>query len=303
MYPCPEHLWIKTPNSNGLALVDICRNNNLFILNGRMGTDKDTGQFTYRNSSVIDYAIATAECFVFLTEFGIIETDSLFSDGHAIIKFTVSSKIKVTPPHKQKLHKDNTSAKWKQNLASSFINNINEENIDHIKYLCDVCPCAPSSIDEITNTITVMFQNAAAETFPKQCSYNHAFKRPWFGIKCKQAQTCYYEAKNIYKCERSLSNKTLLQNASKNYKRTMNYFNNQYKFKNAQTLRTMHSKSSKEYWKYIHRIGAKKSKKSPSLDSLYNHFKNINCNDITESNEFNLDTSEPVNRSRTTRWN
>jgi hypothetical protein len=202
----------KKTNSNGLALVDICRNNNLFILNGRMGTDKDTGQFTYRNSSVIDYAIATAECFVFLTEFGIIETDSLFSDGHAIIKFTVSSKTKVTPPHKQKLHKDNTSAKWKQNLASSFINNINEENIDHIKYLCDVCPCAPSSIDEITNTITVMFQNAAAETFPKQCSYNHAFKRPWFGIKCKQAQTCYYEAKNIYTCERSLSNKTLLQN-------------------------------------------------------------------------------------------
>ena len=50
-------------NTNGYKLLDICKNNNLFILNGRLSADSDVGRFRFREKSVIGYVIASAECF------------------------------------------------------------------------------------------------------------------------------------------------------------------------------------------------------------------------------------------------
>lgn len=66
-----------TTNSHSLRLIDICRNNNLFVLNGRVGDDLG-GNFTFRGKSVIDYVLATASCFKYILHFSIIETDPLF---------------------------------------------------------------------------------------------------------------------------------------------------------------------------------------------------------------------------------
>ena len=35
-------------------LIDTCKLNNLFILNGRCGTDNNVGAMTFRNQSIID---------------------------------------------------------------------------------------------------------------------------------------------------------------------------------------------------------------------------------------------------------
>ncbi|CAC5375581.1 unnamed protein product [Mytilus coruscus] len=48
----------KTKNHFGNLLLEMCRNNNLFILNGRVDGDKE-GLFTCRQSSVVDYFICT----------------------------------------------------------------------------------------------------------------------------------------------------------------------------------------------------------------------------------------------------
>ena len=47
-------------NNYGNILSDLCKFNNLFILNGRIGEDKDIGKFTCKNSSVVDYCIGTS---------------------------------------------------------------------------------------------------------------------------------------------------------------------------------------------------------------------------------------------------
>ena len=41
-------------NNEGNLLLDICKSNNLLILNGRCGSDKNIGAMTFRNQSVID---------------------------------------------------------------------------------------------------------------------------------------------------------------------------------------------------------------------------------------------------------
>lgn len=52
----------SSKDSHVFMLLDTCKNNNLFILNGRCGTDRNIEIFTFRDRSVIDYVIATVGC-------------------------------------------------------------------------------------------------------------------------------------------------------------------------------------------------------------------------------------------------
>ena len=49
----------KHTNNNGFKLIEICINNDLFILNGRFGNDKTIGKLTFRRQSLIDYTICS----------------------------------------------------------------------------------------------------------------------------------------------------------------------------------------------------------------------------------------------------
>ena len=65
-------------NNEGNALLEICKSNNLCILNGRCGKDKNLGSFTFKHTSVIDYSITTVDTFKFIDDFEVTELDSLF---------------------------------------------------------------------------------------------------------------------------------------------------------------------------------------------------------------------------------
>lgn len=65
-------------NAHGLRFIELCRNNNLFILNGRGGKDAHIGEYTFRDKSTIDYVCASVDCFEMLTSFVVVETDALF---------------------------------------------------------------------------------------------------------------------------------------------------------------------------------------------------------------------------------
>lgn len=65
--------------------IEICKNNNLFILNGRMDKDRNIVTFTFRHQSVIDYMISSVDSLQVLGGFEILETDPLFSDGHCTL--------------------------------------------------------------------------------------------------------------------------------------------------------------------------------------------------------------------------
>ena len=62
-------------------------------MNGRFGKDKDVGAATFRDKSVIDYTLCTADSLRLLNDFEIVELDSLFSDGHALLSWSLKSQI------------------------------------------------------------------------------------------------------------------------------------------------------------------------------------------------------------------
>ena len=74
----------KKVNNHGHILLNLCKASNMFILNGRVGSDKGLVQFTFRQTSVIDYALTSVEQFV--KDYSVSEIDSLYSDGHVYVK-------------------------------------------------------------------------------------------------------------------------------------------------------------------------------------------------------------------------
>ena len=79
----------------------------------------------------------------------------------------------------------------------------------------------------------------------------------------------YNRAKRLYTNSKSNANKLKLQRASKDYKKTINFYINKYKFKNAKDLRNMERNDPKSYWNYLKKLSTSKPAKTPTLDAFY----------------------------------
>ena len=123
--------------------MNICKSNNLIILNGRCGKNKNIGKYSFRNISVIDYAISSYEGARHVKNFEITEPDPLFSDGYVLLTVSIpctKPKIKNPVYKTQKKHKkfldDEKKANFKINMDQNKINeNLNtlqtfQENIE-----------------------------------------------------------------------------------------------------------------------------------------------------------------------------
>ena len=122
----------KTGKNEGNILIDICKNNNLFILNGRCGKDKGVGALTFKQCSVIDYIIVSCQALKCINSFEIQELDSLYTDGHAllqtVLKFKHINRNPVQIKHQPKSHRP----KWQDSKKSDFTINLDNRKIDEL---------------------------------------------------------------------------------------------------------------------------------------------------------------------------
>ena len=83
-------------NNHGHKFLEICKNFNLVITNGRVGTDRHRGDFTCANVSTIDYCAVSSDLIHFLDDFEVDIFDPLLSDKHnpIILKFVDLSNKK-----------------------------------------------------------------------------------------------------------------------------------------------------------------------------------------------------------------
>lgn len=111
----------KHTNNNGYKLIDICINNNLFILNGRFGKDKTEGKLTFRDQSLFDYTICSFDCLRLLLDFEVIATDCLISDGHALLSWSLSTVYQSPDSDTKEKVGSPTYKKWDSKLVDDFI--------------------------------------------------------------------------------------------------------------------------------------------------------------------------------------
>ena len=256
-------------NTNGHRLIQICRNNNIFILNGRVHKDRNLGNFTFRNKSVFDYVLSTAESFQYVINFEISETDSLFSDGHSAVTWALRCNPLPTSVIASSLSSDSTPSlqhygklkyKWGNNLKEEFANNLCLNEMNEIYLIFDSTEVdVKDKIDSITHKIKYIFQEAAKNTLPRKrnvvvffffffFSFNNKNNnKSWFGPNCFKARKIYHEAKTAYNSNKNDINKRRLRNASKDYRRTMDFYIKREKHENSKRLRNLSDKNPKKY--------------------------------------------------------
>ena len=76
-------------NTYGNQMLEFCKSNDLFILNGRLGTDAIRPKLTCTDRSTVDYFISSPASFEHITDFKIDDFSSLFSDAHCALKLTI----------------------------------------------------------------------------------------------------------------------------------------------------------------------------------------------------------------------
>lgn len=268
----------KKKNNSGFRLIEICKNNNLSILNGRFGHDKNKGAMTFRNVSVIDYAIVSMKCFELLHDFQINDVDRIFSDGHSFLLLKI--KIKTTTDNKQHAQIPSSNRTY-LNKADyyHFVQNFDSSKMEALLNRMQTCDLAsPDEVNNFASVIADTFQAAAIQTNTNkitQSTQKDTHNKPWFGRECKTARRNYHLAKRIHHNQKSDENKDNLLTASKHYKKTMNKYINKYRKNKCNKLRYMSTHEPKEYWKFLNSLKLNKQTDTPNANTFFEHYKNI----------------------------
>ena len=224
----------KIINNEGNMLIDTSKLNNLFILNGRYGTDKNVGAMTFRNQSIIDYSIISHQALKFVHMLNILELDSLFSDGHSLITTTLNFSQKLAPCKSKKTRNSKRKPKLPEDKKILFIQNLNylkiaqlHDNI--VNAINNLSSVNSDKVNDICHQFSDIFSGSAQSFSHDSSNSNYKKgKKVWFGKQCENARKQYHFAKRKHSKYSSTSTKMNLISASKKYKRKLKYFINKH---------------------------------------------------------------------------
>ncbi|VDI40569.1 Hypothetical predicted protein [Mytilus galloprovincialis] len=163
----------KVVNCYGRKFLEFCKNNKVFILNGRVGQDV-IGRPTSRNNSVIDYIICTSHFLRCRSNFEILEFSKLFSDVHSPLKLSLNRVNPTFELHTTELsyQEENKIGKWKFEQVNDFKNNIDEDKIrnviDELSIYSNQENVTKYEINTAVTNITDILIDSAKATFGTQ---------------------------------------------------------------------------------------------------------------------------------------
>ncbi|CAG2213625.1 unnamed protein product [Mytilus edulis] len=285
----------KNKNRFGNQLLEFCKGNNFFIMNGRTLGDID-GKFTCRNSSVVDYCLCSAELIQNFTDFKVLDFSSLYSDVHSPIEISlkqtdqeVSTKCSDdTRTNEQKINN------WTNEKSHKFLECLNLTEIENINSEIDgTTVVTQETVDMIISKIGKVLINSAGNTFGFKVSAGkkseHRKNKPWFDHDCKAARSEFRKMKRNK--NKSPFHRALVSDAEKRYKNTMNKAHKKYRSDFRKKMDDLKQKDAKEFWRLLNE---NKSTAQPKIDfdKLVSYFKELNSDlrDDTEEQQIEKNT-------------
>ena len=121
----------KKINAYGRKLLDFCKQNTVRIANGRLGSDKETGKYTFVGStgrSVIDYVIVSPALLNVISTFNVGEPNIL--SDHCLIDFSMicnMSNEQVVVNEDVSFEKVSKKYVWNEVRNTEYLSNLEEE--------------------------------------------------------------------------------------------------------------------------------------------------------------------------------
>ena len=306
-------------NVYGNQLIEFCKNNDLFIVNGRLNKSNSPPKTTCNDKSTIDYFISTAYNFDFLHSFEVQDFNSLFSDSHCPLALEIDvclsentrvrTNRKGSNTHEARLWIDGKKDEYLQNFDSKRV----DEILDKLTGLNIYDKLSQLDIDNIVRDIECLFTENAKTTFGYKKTRHHETKnnnKPWFKHTCRKARNNYHSTRRLYNKYKNEHYKNLLKQVSREYKSTINQSINKFKTDKINQLKSIKNKNPKAYWKVINSADKTEQPTAP-LHELYDFFKHVNNptvqeGSINQRNEHNTteinneDINQPITEKEIT---
>lgn len=285
----------KTINQYGKKLINICKNCNIFILNGRSKHDKN-GAYTCKSSSVVDYCIASVSFIKHVSEMRVLPFSQLLSDVHNPIQVILSSIKSIntglcTSTNDYELSNKcmniDVAKRWVIDDKVTY-HNVVDSKISLINSLEDSLICCTTehvSLDYINSIVeetgNILVQSAK-EVFGTQKPYScvkkpKAFKKPWFTRECKSARQNFRKAKRLYKKYGGEIFRNNLYEKERLYKKKLKHAVGHHRAIMKDRLKYLRTTDPKEYWKILNTNCGNKSTCNADLKDLFD-FYNKCCN-------------------------
>ena len=190
-------------NTYGNKLISFCKNNDMLVLNGRVGKDQ-AGKPTSKNNSNVDYAISSAHLLRKVEDFDILEFSKLFSDTHSPVSLMIScAKLE----HNYAVPQENVEriGRLKFEKGVDFNGNLDKNRIEHLlfkllSYTDDTTNMQKSNIDDIVTEVSDILLTFAKSTFGFKNIRNCTNKstKQWYNADCKKAKHNFRKAKSDF---------------------------------------------------------------------------------------------------------
>ena len=288
-------------NNYGLQLIDLCKNNNIFMWNGRMFSEQESPQLTCKNASTVDYFLSSSFVFENIVDFKVEEFSSLYSDVHCPVYAVLKSKKSPTENQPETvLDAASKTIRWDQSKADFFSENLDLIKIANIEVkldqLNDRNGITQDDMNDVVNNIASLFEECSKDTFGSQemnARKNNPRKSnfPWFTRDCKQMRDVYHKTRKAYNKYKTQYFKDLLKTVSRQYKSTLRQASNRYNTIQTDKIRKLKHADPKKFWNLL-KDKNKLSEPTASLDAFYDFFKNLNETSCSENSNTEDETLE-----------
>ena len=264
-------------------------------MNGRL--DAQLPSLTCKNSSTVDYLLATANTFENISAFHVLKFDSLYSDAHCPLSVNIKTMHANTSKttHQPPIGTIPEVKLWDSNKSDLFTENINYDEISKINSFLDVLGTEQNvhihNINETVRRIENLFiSNSKASFGQKRIKPNshrqNTTNKQWFNKECRDARNTYHNVRRLYNKYKTNHYKHLLKNVSNAYKKAISKNIKRHNNEKITKLRSMKRGQPRDFWKIINSVNSQ-PKTASTLSDLFDYFKNVNAN-IPEDTSNNL---------------
>lgn len=255
--PTPRTSEDHIINIRGKELLAFCSAANFTIANGRIGKDKEIGNFTCLTSngaSVVDYLLIEADAVNSIHDF---EVGENYQSDHFPLFFNICDVgIDFEPEHDSLFSNDNSipppqRIKWRTDYCDDFINNLSadstSENLSNVLNLCN-----SGDFEVATHNLTNIIHSCADSMVIKPKPVRQKSDEPWFDDECRSSKRLMKAKLRIYRKNRNSDNldiykvcKTSFRDLTKDKKEL---------YKKSQLLRlknSISSNNSREFWNLL----------------------------------------------------
>ncbi|CAC5390984.1 unnamed protein product [Mytilus coruscus] len=219
-------------NGFGRKLLEFCKSNKVFILNGRVGQDVNAKP-TSRNNSVIDYIICTSHFLQFVSNFEIGEFSKLFSDVHSPLSLHIDCQSLIkNKVIENNFAQQNMIGKWKIEKINEYRTNIDTDKVDYVisklNTYNDKENISKNDMNNLVHEVSDILTDSAKLTFGKNVYTKTILRnskkqnnKQWYDKDCYKAKKELRKSQRLYKHYGSNIFKERLRQSEIYYKKVM----------------------------------------------------------------------------------